>query len=245
MATRTSNGGHEEFAPTPVLRPRQQVEAQLRNAIMSGQFAQGDRLPSEARLAERFEVSRATLREALQSLVEAGLITKLPGSTGGSFVQFVDHHKLSQLLSDQMSSVLDLGSIRHDEVAAFRDMLEVPCARLAAANRTDEDLAALADVIEREKATTVDDPSVPHFNAEFHSLVAQATQNRVVAAFVSALHRVAHPLAFIDTDAQVGKQAVRHHIELCAAIKARDAEGAAELMKQHLDYLNDHAAANR
>ncbi|MCG3753955.1 FadR/GntR family transcriptional regulator [Amycolatopsis sp. Poz14] len=242
MATRTSDGSaRAEFAPTPVLRPRQQVESQIREAILSGQFAQGDRLPSETRLAERFGVSRATVREALQSLVEGGLITKVPGATGGSFVEFVDHHKLSQLVSDRMSSILDLGSIRHDEVAAFRDLLEIPCARLAALNRTDDDLVALREVIEREKATTVDDPSVPHLNAEFHSLVAQASQNRVMAAFVSALHRVAHPLAFINTDAEVGKQAVRHHIKLCAAIQEHDVDAATELMRKHLDYMNAHA----
>ncbi len=242
MAMRTSNGSTRvDFTPTPVLRPRQQVETQLRQAILTGQFAQGDRLPSEAQLAERFGVSRATVREALQSLVEGGLITKVPGAAGGSFVEFVDHHKLSQLVSDRMSSILDLGSIRHDEVAAFRDLLEVPCARLAALNRTDEDLAALREVIEREKATTVDDPAVPELNAAFHSLVAQATQNRVMAAFVSALHRVAHPLAFLSTDAEMGKQAVRHHIALCAAIEERDVEAAAGVMRKHLDYMNAHA----
>lgn len=226
---------------TPVLRPREQVEKQLRGAIMSGQFAQGDRLPSETELAEGLGVSRATIREALRSLAEGGLITKVPGMKGGSFVEYVDHHALSMLVSQRMSSVLDLGSITHEEVADFRDLLEVPCARLAARNRTDEDLAALHDVIEREKVAEVDDPSVPDMNAEFHSLMAAATQNRVLAAFVAALHRVAHPLAFIHTDAEVGQQAVRHHIELYSAIKTQDEDAAVEVMRRHLVFLDKHA----
>lgn len=224
-----------------MLRPRQQVEKQIRQAILSGQFSQGDRLPSETQLAEGFGVSRATVREALRSLAEGGLISKLPGGNGGSFVEYVDHHALSRLLSDRMSSILDLGSVRHDEVALFRDHLEVPCARLAAQNRTDDDLDALHDVIDREKAATVDDPIVQDLNAQFHTAVASATKNRVFAAFVSALHRVAHPIAFIETDVELGRQSVRHHIDLYRAIESCDSDAAEALMKKHLEYLNAHA----
>jgi GntR family transcriptional regulator, transcriptional repressor for pyruvate dehydrogenase complex len=230
------------FNPQPVLRPRQQVEHQLRRAILDGQFSQGDRLPSEAQLAEKFGVSRVTVREALRSLDEAGLITKMPGPKGGSFVQYLDHHALSRLVAERMGSILDLGSIRHDEVRAFRDLLEVPSVRLAAQHRTQEDLDALRQLIDREKEAKVDDPVVPELNAEFHSLLAAATGNRVLAAFVAALHRVAHPLAFIHTDAEVGKEAVGHHIELYRAIDAQDVDAAVSTMKRHLDYLDAHAA---
>ncbi|MGW4561215.1 FadR/GntR family transcriptional regulator [Streptomyces sp. NPDC004561] len=112
----------------------------------------------------------------------------------------------------------------------------MPCARLASPHRTEEDLVALYETIEREKIATVTDAGVPHLSAEFHGVVAQATQNRVLVVFVSALHRVAHPPAFVDTDAEVGKQAVRHRIALHAAIKDRDAGTATTVMKQHLDY---------
>lgn len=238
-------GAMDGFEPTPVLRPRQQVESQIRRAILDGRFQQGDRLPREAELAETFGVSRATIREALRSLVEGGLITKLPGAGGGSFVEQVDHHALSRYIAGRMTSVLDIGSIGHNEVAVFRDLLEIPCARLAPLNRTDEDLEMLQALIDREKTITVDDPSVPAINAEFHSLVAAATRNRVLAAFVAALQQVAQPLAFIATDADVGRQAVRHHIRLFAAIEARDVERSAAVMREHLAYLDAHALPPR
>lgn len=174
-------------------------------------------------------------------MAEAGLITKVPGMKGGSFVEYVDHHALSMLVSQRMSSVLDLGSITHEEVANFRDLLEVPCARLAARNRTSDDLTALHDVIEQEKVAEFQDPAIPELNAQFHSAMAAATQNRVLAAFVTALHRVAHPITFIHTDAEVGKQAVRHHIELFAAIKKQDEDAAVEVMRRHLVFLDEHA----
>lgn len=230
------------FAPTPVLRPREQVENQLRGAILSGRFTHGDRLPSEVALAEQFKVSRATVREALRSLAESGLINKVPGANGGSFVRFLDQHALSDVVSEQISNILDLGTIRHDEVAAFRDMLEVPSARLAAVNRTDEHLAALRAIIDREKEVDVSDAAVTDLNAEFHSAIATASGNRVLAAFVTALHRVAHPIAFIETDNNVGELAVKHHIALYRAIRSEEPDAAADGMRAHLAFLNEHAA---
>lgn len=230
------------FRAEPVLRPRQQVEKQIKQAILDGIVTQGERLPSEARLAEQFAVSRATVREALRSLAENGLITKSPGSQGGSFVDFVDHHALSGLVSDRLASTLRLGSITYEEVAEFRDLLEIPSARLAAKERREEHLEALHDIIEQEKNITVDDPKVPQLNAQFHSSLAEASGNRLLAAFVAALHSVAHPLAFIDTSPEVGRQAVRHHIAIYSAVNDRSPETAAEAMQQHLEYLRKHAA---
>ncbi|NKQ56121.1 FadR family transcriptional regulator [Amycolatopsis sp. K13G38] len=233
-------GVSDGFRPEPVMRPRQQVEAQLRAAILSGVFGRGERFPSEAKLAEQFQVSRATIREALRALVSAGLISTVPGASGGSFVTYLDHHKLGELVSERLNNTLELGSIRYDEVAEFRNMLEIPVARLAAVNRTEAHLTRLHDIIEREKYASVDDPEVPNFNAEFHGVVADASGNRLVATFVAALHRVAHPLGFIETSEEVGRDAVRHHIAIVSAIKAQDPDLAEKRMTQHLEYLREH-----
>jgi GntR family transcriptional repressor for pyruvate dehydrogenase complex len=77
----------EPFQITEVVRPRTQVERQIREAILLGTFSHGAKLPAETELAQRFGVSRPTVREALRSLVDAGLIRKIPGVAGG----FVTH----------------------------------------------------------------------------------------------------------------------------------------------------------
>jgi DNA-binding FadR family transcriptional regulator len=229
------------FQPEPVMRPRQQVESQLRGAILRGAFARGHRLPSEAKLAEQFRVSRATIREALRALAEAGLISTVPGASGGSFVMYFDHHKLGDLVSERLTNTLELGSISYDEVATFRNLLEVPSARLAAENRTDEHIVQLNDLLDREKKADVEDPQVPEFNAEFHCIVAEASGNRLLSTFIAALHRVTHPLTFIDTSEQVGRDAVRHQIKIVSAIAAQDSDMAEFHMSKHLAYLQDHA----
>jgi len=231
------------FPAMPVLRPRQQVESQIKQAILDGSLGDGIRLPAEHALAQTFNVSRATIREALRSLVEAGLLTKGPGMTSGLFVQRVDHNTFARVVSDRLISVLDIGSVSTDEVSNFRDLLEVPSARLAAKHRQDDHLVELHDIIDRERASTYDDPLISELNAQFHGVIANASGNRVLAAFVSALHRTARPLAFVDTDEALGKESVTHHIKLYRAIQAQDPLAAAEAMQAHLNYLRDHAIA--
>ncbi|GAA1930943.1 FadR/GntR family transcriptional regulator [Microbacterium aoyamense] len=225
-------------------RPREQVESQLRRAILDGSIVEGERLPSEHALAQSFNVSRATIREALRSLVEAGLLAKGPGTTSGLYVESVDHNALSRVVSERLTNILDLGSVTAEEVATFRDLLEVPSARLAATHRDQRHLEQLREIIDEERGTTFDDPIVPVLNARFHSEVANASGNRVLAAFVSALHRTAHPLAFVNTDEELGRVAVTHHIDLYRAIESADPDEAVTVMRSHLDYLRSHAAAS-
>ncbi len=225
------------FAPEPVRRAREQVETQLREAILSGVFTHGSKLPSEAELSASFGVSRTTVREALRSLANAGLINKVPGATGGSFVQAMDHRALESVIAESMDNILRLGSIDYSEVAQVRRFLEVPSASEAARNRTAEQLEALEGFVARETEIAVDDPDVATIDIEFHSEVASASGNRVLASFVSALHLVTRPVTMLILDAQVGAKTVRQHRKIVEAIAAQDPSAAGAAMAEHLDYV--------
>lgn len=233
-----ANGG---FTPGRVQRPREQVEHQIRQAILAGAFREGDKLPSETELAANFSVSRTTVREALRSLVQAGFITKVPGVTGGSFVRTIDHRSLGTMLQSSMDNILRMGSITPAEVVAVRRMLEVPCAELAALHRTGAHVTRLHELIAQEKVTDIADPGVSELDATFHSTLADASGNRLLAAFISALHRVARPVELIELRPEVGSTTVRQHIALAKAVERRDAVAAVEAMVAHLDYLGAQA----
>lgn len=230
------------FRPGRVKRPREQVEYQIRKAILAGEFTVGDRLPSESELARAFGVSRSTIREALRSLATAGLISTSPGATGGSFVEGVDHHSIAERLGESVSNVVQLGTLSYEEVADVRRLLEVPSARLAARNRSDDDLQRLHAIIDREKAVSVDDPEVPQLNASFHRVMAEASGNRMLSSLVSALHGVTHPLSYIDTSPTLGRESVIHHIRIASAVRDRDEDAAESAMEDHLAYLSAHVA---
>lgn len=225
---------------TKVLRPRQQVEDQIKAAILSGALRGGDRLPGEVELARQFEVSRTTVREALRSLSTQNLIVKTPGAGGGSFVRSADHSSLRSTLVDSVHNLLALGSIAFEEVAIVRQHLEVPAVRLAAVNRTEEDLQELHEILDLQKSISVDDRSVPALDERFHGAIARASGNRVLASFVSALHIETEPVHYLDLSPEVGRTTVRQHQQIVRAIANQDPDAGEQAMIEHLTYLREH-----
>lgn len=226
------------YRPARVMRAREQVEAQLREAILSGEFASGDRLPSELELAESFGVSRTTIREALGSLASAGLITKTPGAGGGSFVRAVDHESLAFSLGESIENTLKFGNISFEEINRVRRLLEVPSAREAALRRTEADVEALRAIIDRQKEISLEDPGGPELDSAFHTAVAEASKNRVLASLVFALHSVIRRVLFLNISSEVAEATVRQHIAIVRGITAGDEEAAARAMEEHLDYID-------
>jgi DNA-binding FadR family transcriptional regulator len=127
--------------------------------------------------------------------------------------------------------------VTRPEVRDLRRLLEVPAAGLAAEHRTDEQLETLARIIAREKGTTVEDPEVPDLDISFHSALGEATGNRPLAAFISALHHVTRPVAGLPLSPEVGRKTVRQHVAIVKAIREGDADAAGKAMTAHLDYL--------
>jgi GntR family transcriptional repressor for pyruvate dehydrogenase complex len=237
------NGSSSEpgFKPKQVIRPRVQVEKQLREAIMSGQFAQGDKLPPETELAEQFGVSRPTIREALGALVSSGLIRKVPGVAGGSFVNSVTPDSLSRMISESVDTILRLGTLNIGELTEVRKVVEIPSARWAATNRSDEDVAKLHEIVERQRTTTIDDPDIPQYDYEFHTTIGRASGNRLLASFVAAVHAGTRPVEYLEVTPEVGRKTVKQHIAIVKAIEAQDPEAAASAMETHLDYVLRHS----
>ncbi len=234
MVAKTSG---KTFKATQVTRPRDQVESQLREAILNGNFAQGEKLPAETELASQFGVSRPTVREALGALVTSGLIRKIPGVTGGSFVNTVTPDSLSQMLSESMDTIVRIGALSIDEITEVRRVLEIPAAQWAARNRTQADLDEMKRVVEIQKKTTIDDPDIPSYDLRFHTTIGRASGNRLLEAFIAAVHDATHPAQFLDVTKEVARKTVRQHIAIVGAIEANDPGMAGEAMREHLDFV--------
>jgi GntR family transcriptional regulator, transcriptional repressor for pyruvate dehydrogenase complex len=243
------NGMAENAASAPkfraqvVTRPRDQVEQQIREAILEGQFGQGDKLPSETELAQQFGVSRPTVREALGALVSGGLIRKIPGVAGGSFVNTVTPDSLSRMLRESVDTILRLGALDVLELTEVRRVLEIPAARLAAKNRTDAHIRELTSVVERQRTTTIDDPDIPSYDLAFHTIIGQASGNRLLAAFIAAVHDATHPAQYLDVTEEVGRRTVKQHMAILAAIENGAEDAAADEMESHLDYVLRYSTA--
>ncbi|WAX58365.1 FadR family transcriptional regulator [Jatrophihabitans cynanchi] len=198
---------------------------------------QGDKLPSEAELAELFGVSRATIREALRSIAASGLILTQPGATGGSFVRQIGPTELAEMIAASMRATLSLGTIDHDQISMVREILEIPAARLAATNRTEDDVTAIRNVLDSERVMTFEDPAVPPLDAKFHYLVARATHNDVLAALLGALHDLTQPVRLVRHSAESAREAVRQHRDILEGIAEGDPDRAERATRSHLAHL--------
>ena len=143
----------------------------IRTAITSGRLAIGTRLPSEARLAGRFGVSRPIVREALRSLQTLGLTHTRPGS--GTYV-----------LNTIPATELNYGGYSARDLIEARPFIEVPAAGWAALRRNAGQLALLLELCDK-----MDRQTDPHkwelLDSEFHCAIAEASGNTVFTKIVA------------------------------------------------------------
>lgn len=227
------------YRPDPIRRGQahELVAAQLRVAIVSGELQPGARLPTENELCESFQVSRATIREALGTLVGEGLITKSRGLKGGSFVTAASLDQVSDTLHSSLHRLQHSGGMTVEEVAESRLLLEVPAARLAAQRRTDADIDSL------RACAHLNDPAHStelRMGRRFHRAVAVASGNRLLQLAIEPIN-LALATQMDKTRYRKGflAQIDDHHRGIAEAIADRDAERSAQLMEEHLAALSN------
>jgi DNA-binding FadR family transcriptional regulator len=227
------------FAPIRPTRASSDVIAQIRRAILSGQYRPGDRLPTEREMAQQFGVSRVTVRDALRALEANGLVRVKVGGQGGPYVSEPD----ISLLSDSIGTHLQLRGATFEELAEARMALETTAAQLAAARATVDDLEALQAAIQgpMQPPRSLDTATT---SLDFHTALVVAAHNRALLAMFRATRALIQQ-AFDTLHAQqpdMAEAARNTHTELYAAIAAHDADRAAALMRSHLEEFAARAA---
>lgn len=221
------------FAPIRATRASSDVIAQIRRAILSGQYRPGDRLPTERAMAQQFGVSRVTVRDALRALEANGLVRVKVGGQGGPYVSEPD----IALLSDSIGTHLHLRGTTFQDLAEARQALETTAAQLAARRATAADLAALEAAIHGPIRPPVDEPPSAASSLDFHTALVIGAHNGALLAMFRAT-RALIQTAFDQLHAQqpdMADAARRAHTALYAAIAAGDAQQAATIMREHLE----------
>jgi len=211
-------------------RLSRQVVSQFQQLMREGVLGSGDKLPAERELAEQFNVSRNSVREALRELDLLGLVESRHGE--GTFVR---HPGPAQLMAP-FRTVIELSMPAAESVMEFRMAFEPGVAALAAANLTAEREQTLLAALERFEQAVHGEGAVETSDADFHLAVAQATGNPTVIAVHAAVYELLHdmrkklPSASYDPH----DKSVAGHRALLDAIRARDPARAGRVMHQHL-----------
>jgi DNA-binding FadR family transcriptional regulator len=205
-----------------------QVIVQLREQITSGAWAIGARIPTEAELAQLTGTSRNTVREAVQSLVHAGLLERRQGS--GTYVLAAS--ELAGAVSRRVAGAHEL------HVLEVRRALEVGAARLAARRRTPQDVERLHDLLARRNAAARDGDreAVVTWDVALHRAVGQAAHNPVLTDLYENLLDALYENVRTNLDAQGGLDE-DEHVGLVDAIASQDVDRAAAEAACFLDQL--------
>jgi DNA-binding GntR family transcriptional regulator len=195
-----------------------QTVAVLRELVLTGEIAAGERV-NEVGLAQRLGISRGPLREAIRHLASEGLLVLTPNR--GAHVPVADN--------DGVHALFEL-----------RTALESAAARLAAARRTDADLARMREVSVASRAALTTGEFPYRLDLAFHGALIDAARSPLVAEQVRLaqqrviLLRAAQEVAFSHE-----KASMDDHDSIIEAIEARDGERAAQVMATHLDRVRD------
>jgi GntR family transcriptional repressor for pyruvate dehydrogenase complex len=205
-----------------------EIARALLDYILSGQVGPGEKLPSERQLSESFGVGRSVIREALKSLGLLGLIEFRHG--GGTYFRGAE----SDLLPRVIEWGLLLGERHTTDLIEARQHLEKITTTLAAARRSEEDLAAIEAALELMRAATTTEEFVTA-DVAFHLAVADASGNTVLANMLKSIssllrvwiHRVMEAESSFETS-------LHEHEPVFDAIRRTDPDAAGEFMETHM-----------
>lgn len=217
-----------------VMTAPQQIAAHIRQDVLEGSLVPGMLLPSEEQLAERFGVSRPTVREAVRLLRSAHILSTERGRTGG--------HRIAQSASQELVEATSSGTpeaqLTYEQLIEVRHHFETMSAALAAAQRTPADIEQLEELrpLLLPCYATITTEQALQYDLLFHRRLADSSHNPLVSSISRATLRAfracpdprvltaspSHLLAHLDT--------------VLECVRARDSEGASRAMSMHLEF---------
>jgi GntR family transcriptional repressor for pyruvate dehydrogenase complex len=223
-----------DVAFTAVRRTRvyEGVAQQIQRLIVDGALKPGDMLPPERELAERFAVSRSSVRDAIRTLELAGLLVPKQGE--GTMVADVS----ADALVAPLASVLVRKRELIAELLDVRKILEPALAARAARNATPEDVARLEAILQRQKEKMARGESAVEEDSEFHYTIAVAARNSVVRKVLDVLMDLLREtrVRSLQVDGRLQRSFAGHR-RVLDAIKRRDATAAERAVRVHLEEI--------
>src|SRR3979409_960711 len=220
----------------PVKRSRiyEHIVEQIHALIREGRWAPGDQTPPERELAERFRVSRTSVREALRALEMQGIIESRQG--GGTFVRTAD----TEALVPPLAAAILRGQRELAEVLEVRELIEPGIARLAATRATAEHIAELETLLERQRDCILNGRPFVDEDTAFHYTLARAADNPILLR----LHKVILDLLRESRQSYLHvpdrpQMSLRGHEAILSAIKAHDADAAYTASLAHITEIRD------
>jgi len=211
------------------------VVERLRGLILGGQLPAGARLPNERELADRLQVNRASLREALKRLEFLELIEVHHGR--GSFVRPLRDSSALQLIEALLRDRRTISVELLRQLLEFRRHISLQVVELAARNHSAEQLARGRDLLAREREAGSDSARALAIDLEMNALLGEASGNLMYQLVTNLFTRLVERLGpLYYNEARDHQRSRATHAELLDAIEARDPAAARRVLERMLDY---------
>lgn len=237
---RDDERGLAAFRPIRVRKVADEVVTVIVDAIRGGLYEPGDRLPREADLAAKLEVSRTTVREAISTLQRDGIVSVRRGNNGGGIVatRSISAAVLAAIEGESHATTQSLLEVRRS--------LETTAAMLAVSRATESDLAEL------RRLTALLPDLIDHtdeflaVDMEFHARLAETSGNEMLAEYVrETLRRYELKRRHLPVGHVEWAKAIRLHQDTCAALEGRDPGQVAAALDEHLGAAEEHFLGER
>jgi GntR family transcriptional regulator, transcriptional repressor for pyruvate dehydrogenase complex len=224
-------------ARAPVVSGASFLAETLRAEILEARFPPGTRLYNLRELQERSGYSLSVVREALQLLQAAGLVTVRQGAKGGVFMRQADYEVLTQSLGALMVT----NNISHAALIESRQELEGVCAALAARHASDTQVEQLRESVGITGDLVSDPVRFTLENVRFHRLISEATGNAVIIAVSAALSELFfNETVNVNYSESALRATVRAHTRIVKALSERDSEVARAAMMKHVSGYDEY-----
>ena len=226
------------FRPVQTEKLSASVVRQIEQLILRGILRPGERLPPERELADRLGVSRPSLREAIGTLQDAGLL-----STRASAGVYV-----ADVLGSSFGAPLRQLFARHEEAVfdylSFRRDLEGLAAERAAQYASDTDLRVVQTVFDKMQAAHAkrNSDEEAQLDAQFHMSIIEASHNVVMLHMMRSMYELLREGVFYNRNIMFKQRATRamlldQHRAINDALQARDPSGARAAVEAHLSFV--------
>jgi GntR family transcriptional repressor for pyruvate dehydrogenase complex len=215
-----------------------QIAEQLRAAIVSGQFKIGQRLPTEDELAQRYGVSRPSVREAPKRLAAQNLVRARRGPTGGNFVVQPSYAELAESLSGAATLLVGIGALGIEEIIEARRTLQGSCMQLATSNLNQEHLYNIEIALESQRDPAISDEDFCRADVAFHRALVDATDNGMLRFVMYTVIEAMIPVTnMVVTVVRERSDIISLHQQMLVHLKQGDTDELKASMDKLLDYL--------
>jgi len=227
-----ADGTRLDIRPIPREGASERLVHRILGMVTAGSLRPGDRLPPERELAELFNVSRPTVREAVRALIVLGVLRTRHGD--GITVSPLE---AADLLGP-LTFFLTLHEVEVERLYEARAVIEGEIAALAAGRSRAEDLTVLEALVEAQLGAVADPERYRRIDTAFHRRLAEVAGNPFLARAAESLNILGLEFRKIASEtAEVIRLSIADHSAILAALRAADPRAARRAMEAHMRHV--------